>query len=64
MSASLKCSGCNNPNLKREDFYWSLKQPNIKTQKQCKKCVYEKRHPKEENKIFTYTKEYIRYYSV
>ena len=38
MSASLNCSGCNNPN--------------IKTQKQCKSCVWKKRHPKETEKIF------------
>lgn len=52
MSASLNCSGCNNPNLKREDFYWSKKEPNIKTQKQCKSCVWKKRHPEETEKIF------------
>ena len=60
---SLNCSGCNNPNLKREDFYWSKKEPNIKTQKQCKKCVYKKRHPIEGGKIFEFTEEYKRYYA-
>lgn len=63
MSASLNCSGCKNPNLTREDFYWSKKEPNVKTQKQCKKCVYKKRHPEEGGKLFQFTKEYLRYYA-
>jgi len=52
MSASLTCSGCRNPNLTRDDFYWSKKEKNIKTQKKCKACVYKKRHPVQE-KIFS-----------
>ena len=60
---SLNCSGCKNPNLTKNDFYWSLKDPKIKTQKQCKKCVYKKRHPKENEKIFIYTDEYKKYYA-
>lgn len=63
MSASLTCSGCNNPNLTRDDFYWSKKEPNIKTQKQCKSCVYKKRHPADDDEMFNIEKfkEYYAY---
>ena len=60
---TLNCSGCKNPNLTKDDFYWSLKDPKIKTQKQCKKCVWEKRHPKEEVKIFNIDLEWKRHYA-
>lgn len=61
MSISLTCNGCHDPNLKREDFYWSKKDPTLKTQRQCKKCVWKKRHP-EDNGMFNIN-EFKKYYA-
>jgi hypothetical protein len=60
---TLNCSGCKNFNLTKDDFYWSKKEPNVKTQKQCKKCIWKKRHPKEEAKIFNIDLEWERHYA-
>jgi len=61
MSLSLTCSGCNNPNLVFGDFYWSKKDPKVKTQKQCKDCTWKKRHP-EETEFFNIDLEWKKHY--
>lgn len=62
MTISLECKGCNDPNLTREDFYWSKKIPNLKTQRQCKKCVWKKRHLKEKEDLFN-IESFKKYYA-